>query len=601
MNQIKNWSRPSIRALIIAGIASLLLSACGGGGGSSIPAATTTAVSGAAVAGAVSGTVIVNNAAGTQVATGTVTNGLFIVNIPNAALAGELEFIVTGTYTDEVSGSTVNLSVTNPLLLRTAAAHFTAGTAASAPITQDSSVIAGLVGNGMTLVNAQAAFNTAFGYTPDLSAVPFAPNGAIPAGAAQNDQDAAFRAGVFSQLTNDLGLTTATDMAELPAKLAADLADGTLDGLVNGNPVTFTGGANLQTLHQNKPLGNRISMALATFAGNSTANTSGVTPPSMGLPPIVSDAAGTIKQTTLSDGTVINVKVDVVPAVAPFQAGFKVSRTRHTVTLTDINGQPVDITTNPKVTGLMVMPWMYMNSGHAHPTEQLMINPAQAATGIYTIDIFYRMASGMNNMPMGQWELDVQLTDATAAAAGTKVHSFFFPNVMMAMGADVLRATGNNVADTWTNMIGTAPRAYAVWLRDIAANPAGGHDLTVFAATQNMANMVPGAMPAGAHPMMMTFPGVVAGSTLHGPLPQGSMTRPTLTVGAITLQASTDGGTTWQPLTAMGSGAYSITGLTGLTSAAAATIDYQLTVDIGAGANSLAPAAGFLQHSFTAP
>ncbi len=569
-----------IKSLAASLLLALTLTACGNDTApTSATTSTTTTINGQAIAGAVDGTVTVRDGQGTQVATATVTAGVFAVEVGNDKLAGELDFEVTGTYRDEVSGQTVTLTTTTPLALRVAANTYQAGTLGNAPITPSTTIIHAMVQNGMTLANAQTAFKAAFGYIPDMNAVPFDPYTTTNlTNTTTADQTAAFRVGVMSQLGADLGLS-ATDLAEMPQKLAADLADGNLDGVANGNPVTFTSGVNLQAMHQTMPLPNRLSMALSKFAG-SPANVASVAAPTMGLPPIAADMPGTTKTVTLADGTTVNIKLDT-PALPPFQTGFKSVKTTHQLTITDAaTGAGIDITAvGAKVSAINITPWMYMFSGHGHPTPIGSLVNTTPASGVYTVDIYYLMPTGMmmgtEIVPMGQWDLTVSLTDATVGAT-TPVSTHFFPNVMMNMGTDLLLAKGTNAADTWTDMMGaTKPREYRVWLQDIAANPAGGHDVSVYITTLGM------QMGVG-----MIFPPVYAG-----------LMMPSITT--VVCEVSTDGGTTWQtmPMTAT-NGVYQITGLTGLNTAAQNTLDIRLTVN----GKVMQDAAGNnLQLKFTAP
>ncbi len=568
-----------IKALATSLLLATTLGACGN---DTTPTATatsiTTTINGHSIAGAVDGTVTVRDATGTQLVTGTVSAGAFAIEIPNAKLAGELDFEVTGTYRDEVSGQTVTLTASNPLALRIAANTYQAGSLGNAPITPDTTIIRAMVNNGMSITAAETAFQAAFGYKPDLNAVPFDPYTTQITTQTTADQTAAFRVGIFSQLGADLGLTAA-DLAELPNKLAADLADGTLDGAANGNPVTFTSGVNLQTMHQIMPLTNRLSMAVSSFAA-SPANVAGVAAPSMGLPPMVADAPSTIKQVTLADGTNINIKLDA-PYTAPFQMGFRNVKTTHQLTITDAaTGTGIDINApGAKISTININPWMYMFAGHQHGSPFSSMNITQAASGIYTVDIYYLMPTSMmmgtEVVPMGQWDLNIALTDTTGAApAVTNAH--FFPKIMMNMGTDLLLAKGTNANDTWTDMTGvTKPREYRVWLQDIVANAGGGHDLTVYITTLGM------QMGAG-----MIFPPVYAG-----------LMMPSITT--VVCEVSTDGGTTWQAMPAGAiNGQYSITNLAGLSNTTQNTLDIRLTVN----GNVMTTAAGSnLQLKFTAP
>jgi len=581
----------------------LLMTACGGGSSTTAFTPTTTTVTGQAIAGAVTGSVTVKDATGAAVGSGSVVAGLFAVPVSNAALAGELDFEVTGNYRDEVSGSTVTLTALNPLALRAPAGQFSAG--GNAPITPDSTVVYQLAKGGKTLAQATTSFQTAFGYAPDLTAKPFDPyaTAVISATATAADKDAAFRAGMMSQLGSNLGLSAA-DLAELPSKLAADLSDGVLDGVAAGNPVTFTSGVNLQAKHQLQPLANQWSMTVSQFS-SSANNVAKVAAPAMGLPPIHAYAAGTTQIVVLADGmTSIQAVMDVVYA-SPFQAGFRSTKTSHKITLTDAaTNAPIDVTAaGSKVNGLMVMPMMYMNSGMNHPTPMTMVNTAQAAQGIYTVDLFYVMATAMaGGMPMGQWQLDVKLSDTTSTnMMDPYAHTFFYPNVMMNMGTDVLSSKVSHVADTWTAMTGiTAPRSYTVWLQDIAANALGGHDLALFISTQNMPDMnMGGGMVGGMAMGGVSFPPVAVGTALNGAV-NGMGMRPAKTVATVLVEVSPDAGVTWTTMTAdaMAKGVYRTAGLVGWTTGAAATLAVRLTVD----GNVMTTAAAVNPTlSFTAP
>jgi len=334
-------------------------------------------------------------------------------------------------------------------------------------------------------------------------------------------------------------------------------------------------------LNQSKPLANQLSMSVAQFS-SSSKNAAGVVAPSMGLPPIKGDRPGFTKTVALTDGTQLNVMLDVVYA-APFQTGFRSTKTTHKITLTNTaTNAPFDITAGGKVNRMMVMPLMYMNSGMNHTTPHSMVDTTQAAAGVYLVDMYYLMPSGMNNMPMGQWELTVQLGDTTSTnTMDPYARQYFYPNVMMNMGTDLLISKGSNILDTWTDMKGlTTPREYRVWLHDIYANAGGSHDLTVFISTRDMADMTM-TMPMGGHGGM-SFPPVYAGQTLHQALT--GMTRPAKTVATVIVEASVDGGTTWNTMTSvknmmMDTGKYQVIGLAGLTTGQAATVSIRVTVD----------------------
>lgn len=593
-----------LRFLVLSIFISLFLIGCGKDNPVTATASTTTTVSGSAVAGGVTGSVTVRDANGKAIVTNQpVTAGVFSINLPNSALAGELIFEVIGTYTDEVSGKMVTLTATNPLALRTAAAHFKAGTAGNAPVTPGSTIIQQLVVGGQTLTAATTSFQNAFGYAPDLTAKPFDPYTTTITTQTQADQNAAFRVGMMSQLGSDLGLSAA-DLAEMPAKLAADLADGTLDGISGGNPVTFTSGTNLKTLNDAAPLDTRILKSVSTFAG-STANKAGVTPPTMGLPPVKLDAPGTKKTVKLPSGQLVDVTLDTY-AQAPFKAGFWVSAVRHKVTLTDnATQQPIDVYTNAKagtgITNISQFPLMYMNNGHNHSSPHALtadVYSSVPAQGIYFLDAAYLMASSMIDantgmaMPMGLWTYAVRLYENNGT---TPVDVIFYPDVKMVMGGNVLMGKSSNIADQWTDMTGlTKPREYRSWLTQATANPLGGYDVSVVVTTVDMfMTMNNGVMQGG-----MDFPAVTPKQVLHDKLNAMNM-RPAIAVNAVTVRLSADGGQTWTPAVEMpaGSGNYSAN-LAGVTQATAATVDVELTVN----GNAMTTAGGTnMQLKFTAP
>jgi len=582
----------------LALLAMTLLTACANSDTAPV-AATTTTISGSAVAGAVTGNVVVRTAANVQLTTAVITAGKFSFNLPASALASELDFEVTGTYTDEVSQKVVTLTVTNPLALRTAAGHFTAGVAGNAPITVGSTVIRQLVVNeAKTLSAASNDFYTAFGYTPDMAAKPYDPYTAKPVGAVAADDKAAFRAGMFSQFAKDIGLD-AIGAAQLPTAFAKDLSDGKLDGQnVLNTPViiNITGGSvDLYALETSSPMFSRLQIATSEFAG-STNNVAAVTPPAT-YPTVAYDAVGTTKLVTLSDGiTQVNVKLTTAN-MTPFMQGFWNAHVTHQVSLSNTaTNTPIDIyAVGAPITAVNQMPMMWMFSGHHHssPTGSLT-DTTQAVTGNYTMDTYYVMSTAMaDGVPMGLWEYGVQLTEA----GGATTTVIFHPKVMMAMGGELYFADGSDAGDTWTDgLMSTTPRKYRAWLHSATANPVGGHDLTVFVSTQDMTMI--------ANVMSMPYLPVATGLVLHGPLNTTTGIRPTVNVANVTVEVSTDTGVTWQPLTPVAgqNGQYRVTGLVGLTAAVQNTVQMRLKVDTGTGLTARVDAGGNNPVlTFTAP
>lgn len=588
-NKKQRFSFAPLLLVVAAGVISGCSSSSNSGDGSDAK----TTINGQAIAGAVDGLVTVSNADGTQLASGVVTAGAFQVEIPNSALVGELDFEVTGQYRDEVSTNTVNVDA-NPLGLRTPAGHFQAGQAGNAPVTPGSSVVRNLVNtHGKTLAAAGDLFEDALGYQPDLGAKPFDPSAAAPAEASGADNNAAFRAGLFSQLANDLGLS-GDNLAALPTALAQDLSDGALDGMdETGNPVSVAG-LNLQTLHAAKPLPFRALEAYSSFAG-SDKNAASLSTPDGKMPAVTYDLPGSVKRVTVGSRGV-DVKLETTAAL-PFMPGFWTARVAHKVTLTDAaTGLPIDVTSDAEIVDVSQYPFMKMLSGHNHSSPHgHMADKSDAVNGNYIMDTYYVMGSEMMGMsrPMGSWEYAVNLgqdTDADGEADQT-IKVRFHPKVMMPM-ADVLVSTVSNAADQWTGMMGAGPRPYRVWLHEVSASGAD-HDVTVFATTSDM-SMPMGGMDMGGGHGSMSFPAVYTGQTLG--------MNPGVTLNAVVVEMSADGSNwvTADAITAMGgtgTGRYQAA-VTGLNTAAQGTLHVRLTVN----GNVMTTAAGDNSElKFTAP
>jgi hypothetical protein len=595
---------PLARRLLALAALGFILGGCSSSNSGSASSPSTT-INGMAIAGAVTGTVTVRNGTGTTLASAPVTAGAFSVSLPDTALAGELEFVVVGTYADEMSAAMVNLSANYPLALRTAAGHFTAGQTGNAPVTPDTTVIRNLVANhGQTLAQAQVAFQNAFGYQLDLSAVPFDPvttDSTMAAARSQADRDASFRAGAMSALAANLGLT-GDAIAELPAALARDLADGDLDGHDGSNPVTIAA-VNLRALHGADGMPFRQLKSYSGFAGAEVNHDHAqLSAPASGFPTLAYDSAGVSKTVTTAKGRHVTVTLDTV-ADAPFDAGFYTARVRHRLTLVDADTlQPININSDPDIVSVSNHPMMYMLSGHDHTTPHGH-DPdlAGVTSGQYVLDNYYVMASTMGNgTPMGVWDYVFFINEDSDGVRTTAEHTtevIFHPRVNMTMGGKVLAAAASHANDQWTNMEGvTQTRPYRVWLHAVDANAGGGHDLALFVSTQNIANPAPGSDP---HAHTLSFPSVYAGRALQGPVDAVSGVRPDVALTSVTVEVSTDGGTSWQALAADGtSGRYAGVQIPGLSAGSAASVQVRLTVN----GNVMATAAGAMpQLQFTAP
>ncbi len=585
--------RLSRRLPLPAVVLGTCLSGCGGGDNQVSPIAAanhssgTTVLSGMAIAGAVDGTLTVRDAAGSPLASTPVNRGAYTVTVPDAALAEELDFEVIGHYTDEVSGVSVALTANDPLALRVAAGYFPAGHNGNAPITPDSTVIRTLITeHGMQLPQARATFLNAFGYEPNLSAVPFDPAttpSSVTTTRPQHDKDAAFRTGAFSLWARDLGLS-GNAIASLPNTLARDLSDGDLDGKDDrGNAVTH-GNVNFKELHALSPLTFRLLKAYGKFVA-SAANHARLSAPLLALPPLPYDMSGAQKTITTALGRRLLMTLESV-AAAPFRAEYWTAHVRHRLSLVDADTLlPIDTSNDPNIIGVYYHPMMTMLSDHAHTTPHDHESDTHDMTqGRYEFDAYYVMASAMaRSMPVGVWD-DVfyikEDSDGNRATheASTDTAIIFNPQVRSTPGSDVLSVSVGHANDLWTNSMGaTQPRPYYIWLHDIAAHPAGGHDLTLFLSTQNIANPTSGS--ADRHDLL-TFPAVRSGRLLQGPADISTGMRPDVRLVTVTVEVSIDNGASWQKLTAPdSSGHHTISQLAGLDSGDDKAIAVRLTVN----------------------
>ncbi len=479
--------------------AALLLAGCDSGSSGTAATDTSVTVNGSAVAGPVDGQLQVRDAAGNTVANATVTQGSFRVRLTQAQCAQELDFAVTGSYTDEVSGSPVQLSASHPLAARSAAGAFCGSASNDLGVTPASSVIRAMVEEGgLTLTQAQVIFQSTFGSLPDSAALPFDPTQAEPADVDDARRLAAFMVGAYSQWANELGLT-GDALATLPAQLAADLADGSLDGIgADGNPVAL-GSTTLAALNDQSRLLARYLTAMANFAGGSD-NGAGLSAPSEGLPTAeVSEAmtpAEPAERTlTLASGSVLTLKMHV-DNPAPMADQPMVSYNRHQLVITDASDQPVDLSTWGGSAGLQIAMKMHMLSGMSHATTfdpDYIAAESTPITGLYAFDAYYLMATssaasggGMGSgemsgsgsasagQPLGVWDLEVKLTEAD----GTLHSVIFHPEV-------VAPSDGSNYQSRKSNSSLGGP--VFLWYHDASVNVSGSYNLGLALSTkQNM-------------------------------------------------------------------------------------------------------------------
>jgi hypothetical protein len=293
---------------------------------------------------------------------------------------------------------------------------------------------------------------------------------------------------------------------------------------------------------------------------------------------------------TTSDQRTLCVSV-ATKAQAPFMDGFYAARVSHVVAITDVDGNPIDITTDPVITDVSHHPMMTMNNGHEHTTPHSHEpDTSRAAQGIYTLTAYYIMASSMaDGTPMGEWDYTVHITDS---GASDTLDAHFTPDVKMVMGGNIFSAKGSNNADTWTDMMDvTKPRNYTVWLDAISANAGGGHDLALFVSTEDMMHMT-GTMSHAS------FPSVYTGRSLFGPVPSGGGMQSSFTLDTVSVDISTDDGMNWQSLTEDGEGIFSGSGLSGFTGGSQVTLQVRVTVN---GLEMQTAAAAYPQLIFTTP
>jgi len=502
---------------------SLVTSGCGGGSSSS-PAAPTTAVSGSVLAGPVSGaSVTVKTVGGTLVAGPVATDGTgsYTIAVPTAALASELVFEASGgAYPDEAT-ATAGVAL-GALTARMAAGTLAAGSFVS--LDPSSTIVEKLMAGGMARTAAEGAFSAAFGYTPNCSVKPaFA---ALSSAATDAQWLAGLRAAAFSQLTRDLGLAPAKQ-SELLQALADDLADGTLDGREAGGAAAATASGTPIPAD----IGNRFCQAFMTFQ-TSSLNKSKLT----------ADKVGTLPFNTVA--LTAGYKVEYLPGTAAAAQG----KTSFRLRLTNLaDGTPAAGKT------VTLTPFMHMaTTSHSAPADAVTDN----GDGTYACVVYYQMASGSG---MGVWELRVAINGETAS---------FYPPVAMAMGSTP-RVVLKGVADKVPAMTGgAAARTYNIFNDGLSGM--GPFTFKLFIAALDDA-------------MMMKFPAVSAGSTLH------DQTGAAWTVAAMTVQVSTDG-TAWVNATDNGAGHWSASGLTGL--ASGGTVSVRVTVNGEQKTTDGAPLAG---------
>ncbi len=509
-------------------LALLLTVGCGGGGDSKSVSATT--IAGSVTAGTIDGaSLTVLDKSGAVVAGPVgVSDGMFSVDVPDEALAGDLIFeSVGGSYTDEATG-------TPGVPAGTFSAYVTAGSLSAGSVVHigaGSTSIREAVRNGMEYSAAEAAFANAFGETVDIFTAIADPSS--PAADATVDElRAGLRNAAFSQLTLDLGLLPGEQSALLAA-LGSDLADGDLDGQSSAGPVSvgvtslpddirnlyeravinFHDGPNDGTGLKNDQIGS-FSFAKTAYAGDYR-----------------------IEYSSYTDSMDMMGKADMTVGMD----GPTEGRSVFSLSVADASGTPV------AGLNLSVVPWMFMDAHtHTTPVDAVVDN----GDGTYTCTVYYLMASSMaNGMMMGYWELRVGIGDDTA---------YFYPTVAMAMG-DTKKVTLKDADDKIAGMMGDPPtvRNYYIFNEGLTGST-GSHTLKLFIATRQS---------------MTNHPAVFVGAEF------ADENGAAWTVDTMTVEVSTNGGLTWLPLSDEGAGHWSVSGLTDLTSGDDALFEVRMSIN----------------------
>ena len=225
-------------------------------------------------------------------------------------------------------------------------------------------------------------------------------------------------------------------------------------------------------------------------------------------------------------------KVEYIPVTSAIMG-----KSTYKIKLTNVNdGKAVPGKT------ISLMPKMYMsnNTSHATPLETITDN----GDGTYSGVIYYVMASTAGDT----WELkftidgEVAIFNPVVATGGTSTSTM------------LVKLKGIN--DKIAGMTMSAPavaRTYQLFNEGMSAT-----SVKLFIS----------AVDDG---MMMKFPAVSKGSTLHNEM---NVAR---TVASMTVDASTDNGSTWSSLTDNSGGHWSVSGMTGL--AAGGTVKIRVTID----------------------
>lgn len=348
--------------------------------------------------------------------------GTFSVSIPDGKLANDLVlYCEGGTYTDEVDGSTQTAG--------TMAAYAEGGTLAagvSLNATPGSSIIFHLITEyDMTPAEAEAAFELAFGYVPDVTVTPT--DATNPAsGTNLGAIEAGLRAAAFSQMTTDYELNQSQQF-NLLAALVQDLSDGIADGADGSGQVIIPG----TSAGMLSDVPDQFTAAMDSF------------------------------RTRIVTTSSYKISYDSLTMDEHGKDQFQVH-------IADLSGADVEGLTN-----VTVMPMMYMETKtHSTPVDGC----TEYGKGFYDCTIYYVMASNMmNGTSMGVWDLKVMVGGMMGEAA------HFYPKVMMAMGDTPVVMQKNSNLTMAMNEV-TSARTFQIFKSSLTG-VTGNHTFELFTST----------------------------------------------------------------------------------------------------------------------
>ncbi|MDH3973071.1 MAG: hypothetical protein OEV42_02220 [Deltaproteobacteria bacterium] len=398
-------------ALLMA-ISMTILYACGGSSGGSSGVSSTT---GSAFASHIDGAIITVKDKDGNIIAGPVTtsaDGSFNVTIPAGSNSDYIIIESTGgTFTDEATG--LAGVAAGPM-----AAYIKAGAlGSSAHLTPASTIIHNLVVNhGLTITEAETAFEGAFGYLPDITVKPVDATFANASTFSVEQRLAGLRAATFSQLSKEFGASANPEQQfAMFTALAQDLADGTLNGLNSASPVTYFNGTSTTEIPED--IKRLFVNALLKFRTGGNDKTD-----------LNSAELGTLPFSYVAFTNISGYRVEFIEGMMPPTAG----RTTFDLSITDSEGAPLS------GLDLKLKPKMYMGSGHTHGTP--IESQTDNGDGTYTFNVYFAMGSVMmDGSSMGFWEIEVSIEKSGA----TSDKAYFYPPVMMKMGSDTFRATLN--------------------------------------------------------------------------------------------------------------------------------------------------------------